>query len=111
MRDFMGLMKKAQEQAEIMQQKMASMQQELEAVDVEGRSGGGAVVITMSAKGQVKAVKIDPSLLNAQEVEVLEDLIIAASNDAKNRAERLTQERMQDVTKGMSLPEGFKLPF
>jgi DNA-binding YbaB/EbfC family protein len=111
MRDFMGLMKKAQEQAEAMQQKMAAMQQELESVEVEGTSGGGAVSIRVSVRGNVKAVKIDPALMNADEVEILEDLIVAAMNDARVRSERVTQERMQDITKGLPLPEGFKLPF
>jgi nucleoid-associated protein EbfC len=111
MRDFMGMMKKAQEQAEALQSKMAAMQEELDGVEVQGQSGGGAVVITASAKGQIKGIKIDPTLLNPAEVDILEDLIVAAANDTRIRAERVAQERMQDLTKGIPLPEGFKLPF
>lgn len=107
MRDIMGLMK----QAQAMQQKMEGLQKELEETEVEGSSGGGMVQVRMSAKGALKAVKIDPSLMVADEAEILEDLIVAAANDARGRGERLMQERMAELTKGLPLPPGMKLPF
>ena len=103
--DMAKMMKAAQE----MQQKMADMQAELEAVEVEGAAGGGMVQVTMTAKGALKAVKIDPSLMVADEREILEDLIVAACADARGRAERVLQERMAEVTKGLPIPPGMKL--
>ncbi|MBA4269773.1 MAG: YbaB/EbfC family nucleoid-associated protein, partial [Methylobacterium sp.] len=81
MRDIMGLMKQAQE----MQQKMANVQAELDTIEVEGAAGGGMVTVTMTAKGALKAVKIDPSLMVAEEREILEDLVVAACADARTR--------------------------
>ncbi|APF38663.1 YbaB/EbfC family nucleoid-associated protein [Chelatococcus daeguensis] len=107
MKDLMGLMK----QAQAMQQKMADMQAELGNLEVEGTAGGGVVSIRMTAKGEVRAVSIDPSLMNADEKEILEDLLVAASNDARQKGERLAQERMAELTKGLPLPPGMKLPF
>ncbi|MGO4707187.1 YbaB/EbfC family nucleoid-associated protein [Microvirga sp. 2MCAF38] len=105
MRDIMGLMK----QAQAMQQKLQDAQAELENVEVEGSSGGGAVVVKITAKGQLRAINIDPSLMNADEKEILEDLIVAAMNDAKGKADRATEERMSALTKGLPLPPGLKL--
>jgi DNA-binding YbaB/EbfC family protein len=105
MKDMMGLMK----QAQAMQQKMQDVQAELDTVEVEGAAGGGMVKLTMTAKGQLKAVSIDPSLLTADEKEIVEDLIVAAANDARVKAERVMQERMAEVTKGLPLPPGLKL--
>lgn len=105
MRDLMGIMKQAQG----LQQKMADMQAELENLEVEGVAGGGAVKVTLTAKGQAKAVRIEPSLLNPDEAEIVEDLLVAALNDARTKAERLTQERMAEMTKGLPLPPGLKL--
>ncbi|MBK3398516.1 MULTISPECIES: YbaB/EbfC family nucleoid-associated protein [Methylobacterium] len=105
--DIMGLMK----QAQAMQQKMADLQSELDGVQVTGASGGGSVSVTMTAKGDVKGLTVDPALLVPDEKEILEDLIVAALNDAKAKAERAAQERMQDLTKGLPLPPGMKLPF
>jgi nucleoid-associated protein EbfC len=105
MKDIMGLMKQAQG----LQQKMADMQSELETLEVEGTSGGGVVKVTASAKGNVKTVSIDASLMVPDEKEVLEDLLVAALNDARGRGERLMQERMSDLTKGLPLPPGMKL--
>lgn len=107
MRDLMGIMK----QAQAMQEKMAGMQAELDNVEVEGSSGGGSVRVTMTAKGQLRRVGIDPSLMVADEREILEDLIVAACNDARGKAEQVMQERMADLTKGLPLPPGMKLPF
>ena len=105
MRDMMGLMKQAQE----MQQKMANVQAELDTIEVEGAAGGGMVTVTMTAKGVIKAVKIDPTLMVPDEREILEDLIVAASSDARNRADRVMQERMAEITKGLPIPPGMKL--
>ncbi|GJD64863.1 YbaB/EbfC family nucleoid-associated protein [Methylobacterium frigidaeris] len=105
--DIMGLMK----QAQAMQQKMADLQSELDAVQVTGASGGGSVSVTMTAKGDVKGLTLDAALLVPDEKEILEDLIVAALNDAKAKAERAAQERMQELTKGLPLPPGMKLPF
>ena len=105
MRDLMGIMK----QAQAMQQKMQDVQAELDTIEVEGSSGGGFVKVRMTAKGQVKGVSIDPSLLNADEKEIVEDLIVAAANDARGKAERTMQERLEEVTKGLPLPPGLKL--
>ena len=105
MKDIMGLMK----QAQAMQQKMQDVQAELDTVEVEGAAGGGMVKLTMTAKGQIKAVSIDPSLLTPDEKEIVEDLIVAAANDARVKAERTAQERMEEVTKGLPLPPGLKL--
>jgi DNA-binding YbaB/EbfC family protein len=105
MRDLMGIMK----QAQAMQQKMQDVQAELDTIQIEGSSGGGVVKVTMTAKGEIRAVSIDPSLLNADEKEIVEDLIVAAANDARVKAERTMQERMAEVTKGLPLPPGLKL--
>ena len=105
MKDIMGLMKQAQG----LQQKMQDVQSELDSVEVEGAAGGGMVKLTMTAKGQLKAVSIDPSLLTPDEKEIVEDLIVAACNDARTKAERVMQERMAEVTKGLPLPPGLKL--
>jgi DNA-binding YbaB/EbfC family protein len=105
MRDIMGLMKQAQE----MQQKLQDAQAELENVEVEGASGGGVVTVKVTGKGQLKSINLDPSLLNADEKEILEDLIVAAMNDAKGKADRAAEERMASLTKGLPLPPGLKL--
>jgi DNA-binding YbaB/EbfC family protein len=105
MRDIMGLMKKAQE----MQAKMADVQTELDATEVTGVSGGGAVSVTMSAKGELKQVDIDKDLLKPEEKDILQDLIVAAHADARRKAESIAQEKMQAATAGLPLPPGMKL--
>lgn len=105
MRDMMGLMKQAQQ----MQQKMADVQAELDVIEVEGTAGGGMVTVTMTAKGALKAVRIDPSLIVPDEREIIEDLIVAACADARGRADRVMQERMAAITKGLPIPPGMKL--
>lgn len=105
MRDIMGMMAKAKE----LQQKMQDAQAELEQVTVEGAAGGGLVQVTLSAKGDLRALKIDPSLLKADEAEILEDLIIAAHADARAKAEAAMQEKMSGVTAGLPIPPGLKL--
>jgi hypothetical protein len=107
MKDIMGLMKKAQE----MQAKMQEMQAELERAEVEGQSGGGVVRVTMTAKGALKGVTIDASLLKPEEKEIVEDLLIAAHEDARKKGERMMEEKMTAATAGLPLPPGMKLPF
>ncbi len=103
----MGIMK----QAQAMQAKMADVQGALEQMEVRGQSGGGLVTVTLSAKGVMKALAVDDSLLKPDEKEILEDLIVTAHEDARRKAERLTEEKMRDVTAGLALPPGMKLPF
>jgi len=103
----MGMMGKVQE----MQAKMAQMQEEIENSIVDGSAGGGMVTVSLSGKGELKALKIDPSLLSPDEKEILEDLIIAAHNDALVKAEATKAEKMQEITAGLPIPPGMKLPF
>ena len=105
MRDLMGIMK----QAQAMQQKMQDVQAELDTIEVHGASGGGFVKVAMTAKGQVKSVSIDRSLMVPDETEILEDLVVAAMNDARTKADRAMQEKMEEVTKGLPLSPGLKL--
>jgi DNA-binding YbaB/EbfC family protein len=105
MKNFAGMMKQAQE----LQGRMAEMQAEMERARVEGQSGGGLVVLTLNGKGELVGVKIDASLAKPEEVEILEDLIVAAHTDAKAKVERLLQEKMQSLTGGLPLPPGLKL--
>ena len=105
MKDIMGMMK----QVQAMQSKMQDLQAELERIEVEGASGGGLVTVRLTAKGEMKALAIDPSLLRADEKEILEDLIVAAMNDARGKAERAAEARMAEMTKGLPLPPGLKL--
>ena len=107
MKNLGQMMKQAQQ----MQAKMAELQAALDQAEVTGQAGGGMVSVTTSAKGDPKKVKIDPSLVNATEVEVLEDLIVAALRDARQKAEAYVAEEMGKLTGGLQLPPGFKLPF
>ena len=107
MKDLMGLMK----QAQAMQSKMAEAQASLEALEVEGQAGGDLVKVTLSAKGALKHIALDDSLLKVEDKEILEDLIVTAHEDARRKAERLAEDKMRDVTAGLPLPPGMKLPF
>jgi DNA-binding YbaB/EbfC family protein len=107
MKDIMGMMKAASE----MKGKMEAMQAELDNLVVEGRAGGGLVTVALSGKGEMKGLTIDPSLFKEDDVEVLEDLIVAAHNDAKAKSEAEMQRKMAEVTAGLPLPPGMKLPF
>lgn len=98
-------------QAQQMQSRMQEMQAKLEATEVEGQSGGGMVVVRLTGKGDLRRVTIDPSLMNADEREVLEDLLVAAHADAKQKVETTMATEMQKATAGMNLPPGMKLPF
>jgi DNA-binding YbaB/EbfC family protein len=89
---------------------MQEMQAEMERIEVEGQAGGGMVRVTLTAKGQMKALSIDDQLLKADEKVILEDLIIVAHEDARKKAERLAEEKMKGMTAGLSLPPGLKLP-
>jgi nucleoid-associated protein EbfC len=98
-------------QAQAMQEKMAEMQAQLEIVEMTGVAGGGMVQLTLNGKSDLKKLKIDKSLLDADEAEVLEDLIVAAFNDARRKVSAHADEEMQKLTGGLPLPGGFKLPF
>jgi len=100
MADFLGMMKQAAQ----LQSKMKEMQDQLDQVEVEGVSGGGLVTVRMTAKMEVKAIVIDPSLIKPEEREVLEDLLVTAHNDARRKAEEAMQERMKVLTGGFSIP-------
>lgn len=99
------------QQAQQMQKKMEEMQQKLAETEIIGKSGGGMVQITMNGKGEAKKLAIDPKLIDPNDKEVLEDLIVAAINDAKNYNEAKMSEEMSKLTGGMGLPAGLKLPF
>ena len=107
MKNFGQMMKQAQE----MQAKMAEMQEGLEALEISGAAGGGLVSVTLNGKGEMRAIKIDPSLVQADEIEVLEDLVTAAFNDAKIKVEAHMQEEMAKLPGGLNLPPGMNLPF
>jgi nucleoid-associated protein EbfC len=102
MADFLGLMKQAAE----LKSKMETMQAELDKIEVEGTAGGGMVTVRLSAKGEMKGVHIDPSLIKPDEVEIVEDLIVAAHGDARRKAEATMQEKMKALTGGLPLPPG-----
>ena len=107
MKNLAGLMKQAQQ----MQSKMEEMQAALEAMEVDGVAGAGLVAVTLNGKGELRRVKIDPKLADPADIEMLEDLIVAAHRDAKGKLEAMTQAEMQKVTGGLQLPPGMKLPF
>ncbi len=105
MADFMGMMKQAAQ----LQAKMQALQAELDQIEVEGVAGGGVVTVRMSAKNDVRDVKVDASLLKPEEKAILEDLLVAAHADAKRKAEAAAQDKMQGLTAGLPLPPGLKL--
>jgi DNA-binding YbaB/EbfC family protein len=107
MKDLLGLMGKAKE----MQAKFQAMQEEIAAVEALGQSGGGLVKVTLSGKFEMRTLEIDPSLFKEDDVEVLEDLILAAHNDAKTKVEEIMQKKTQELTAGLPIPPGMKLPF
>ncbi len=102
-------LKNMMSQIQGMQTKMQEMQENLASAEVEGTSGGGLVTVTLDGKGTMKGVKIDPSLLKPEEAEIVEDLIVAASQDAKSKTEVLMQEKMKEVTGGLPIPPGMNL--
>ena len=104
-------MSQIMKQAKAMQEKMAEMQKKIEETEIEGSSGGGAVKIVMNGKHEVKNLFIDPSIVNSDEKEVLEDLIIAALNDVNKKIAENTNDQLGSISGGMGLPPGLKLPF
>lgn len=107
MKNMNQMMKQAQQ----LQAKMAEMQERMNQVEMTGASGGGMVKVTVNGKGEMKSLSIDPSLVDPKDVEVLEDLIVAAFNDAKSKVEAHVSEEMGKITGGLGLPGGMKLPF
>jgi len=105
MADFMGLMKQAAQ----LQSKMQALQAELDQIEVEGTAGGGMVSVKLTAKGDLKGITVDDSLLKPSEKEILEDLLVAAHADARRKAEATLQEKMKVVTGGLPLPPGMNL--
>jgi nucleoid-associated protein EbfC len=105
MKDIMGMMKQVGQ----MQARLKDMQDELMKAEIEGQSGGGLVHVTVDGRGELKRVKLDPSLLKPDEVEILEDLIIAAAADAKSKVDSVMQSKMAEITGGLPIPPGFKL--
>ncbi|MDZ5700154.1 YbaB/EbfC family nucleoid-associated protein [Chelativorans sp. M5D2P16] len=107
MRDLMGMLGKAKE----MQEKFQAVQEEIAALEIDGQAGGGAVKVTLSGRFEMKKLDIDPSLFKEDDVEILEDLILAAHNDAKAKLEAAMQQKTQEMTAGLPIPPGMKLPF
>lgn len=107
MKDLLGMMGKAKE----MQAKFQAMQEEMLLIEATGQSGGGLVTVTLSGRGDLKSIRIDPSLAKPEEVEILEDLLIAAHNDAKAKVDQLMQDKTRELTAGLPMPPGMKLPF
>jgi len=105
--DLMKMMKQAQE----IQGRMQKMQEDLAGLEVEGQSGAGLVRVKLNGKFDARGLKIDPSLIKPEDAEMLEDLIVAAFQDAKTKAEAAVQVKMQEITGGLALPPGLKLPF
>jgi DNA-binding YbaB/EbfC family protein len=98
-------------QAQAMQGKMQEIQEKLEEMEVTGESGGGMVKAILSGKGRLRKLSIDPAIVTPDDTEMMEDLIVAAINDAKDKSEAAAKEQMGDLTGGLPLPPGFKLPF
>jgi nucleoid-associated protein EbfC len=107
MKNIGQMMKQAQQ----MQERMAELQARLDQTEVMGQAGGGMVQATLTGKGELRRLKIDPSLLSPSEVTVLEDLVVAAVNDARHHVEQMVSEEMSKLTGGLKLPPGMKLPF
>ncbi len=104
--DFLKMMKQAKE----LQSRMDQLQTELDELEVQGTSGGGLVTVTLSGKGDMRGLKVDPSLLKPEEAEILEDLVVAAFGDARRKAEGALAEKMKEATGGLQLPPGLNLP-
>ncbi len=107
MKDLLGLMGKAKE----MQAKFQTMQEEIANLEATGQSGGGLVSVTLSGKFEMRSLRIDPSLVKPDEAEILEDLVLAAFNDARAKVEQAMQAKTEALTAGLPIPPGMKLPF
>ena len=105
--DFMKMMGKAK----ALQEQMQTLQEEIGAMTVDGTAGGGMVTVTLTGKGEMAGLKIDPSLLSPDEAEILEDLLIAAHQDAKGKSEAMMAEKTQEMMSGLGIPPGMKMPF
>ncbi|MES0883276.1 YbaB/EbfC family nucleoid-associated protein [Roseibium sp. SCP14] len=105
--DFLKMMKQAKQ----MQEQMGSLQEQITDIEAEGSSGGGLVTLRLNGKGEMKSLKIDPSLLKEEEGEILEDLIIAAHTDGRVKIDQAIQDKTQEMMGGLGLPAGMKLPF
>lgn len=105
--DFLKMMKQAKQ----MQEKMGSLQEEIAEIEAEGTAGGGLVTVKLGGKGDLRGLKIDPEMFKEEDVEILEDLIVAAHNEAKAKVEQAMQEKTQELMGGLGLPAGMKLPF
>ncbi|KPP96240.1 MAG: YbaB/EbfC family nucleoid-associated protein [Erythrobacter sp.] len=110
MKSMEEMMQAAQQAAEQIQKQMGEMQAKLDSLEVEGRSGGGLVTVRATAKGRILGVAIDDSLMKPEEKQVLEDLVTAAFNDARDKADRVSAEQMKEMQGSMGLPPGFNLP-
>lgn len=104
-------LQKMMKQAQAMQEKLAALQTQIEAEETEGSSGGGMVTVRINGKGNILKLSIDPKLIDPSEKEVIEDLVIAAYNDARQKSESSASEQMRGLAGGLGLPPGFKLPF
>ena len=107
----MNNMSQIMKQAKAMQEKMAEVQKKIEEMEIEGNAGGGAIKIIVNGKHEVKKIKIDPTLIVQEESEVLEDLIVAAINDANKKISENMNNQLGSLSSGMGLPPGMKLPF
>ncbi|WP_423415357.1 YbaB/EbfC family nucleoid-associated protein [Hyphomicrobium sp. B1] len=105
MKDIMGMMKQVGQ----MQARLKEMQDELQKAEIEGQAGGGLVHVTVDGRGELKRVRIDPSLMKPDEAEILEDLIVAAATDAKAKVDNVMQAKMAEITGGLPIPPGMKL--
>ncbi len=105
MKDIMGMMKQVGQ----MQARLKEMQDELQKSEIEGQSGGGLVHVVVDGRGELKRVRIDPSLMKPDEVEILEDLVVAATADARGRVDQIMQSKMAEITGGLPIPPGLKL--
>jgi DNA-binding YbaB/EbfC family protein len=105
MADFLGMMKQAAQ----LQAKVEALQAELDQIEVEGAAGGGLVTVRLTAKGELKGIKLDDTLLKPNEKEIIEDLLVAAHADARRKAEAVLQDKMKSITGGLPLPPGLKL--
>ena len=107
MKNLGNLMKQAKE----MQSKMAEMQQSLESHEVTGESGAGMVKVTLNGKGEMRRLSVSPSLVDPEDIEVMEDLIVSAHADAKSKVEAYVAEKTKEMTGGLDLPPGMQMPF
>ena len=105
MADFMGMMKQAAQ----LQAKMQELQAELDHIEVEGTAGGGLVTVKLTAKGELRGIKLDDSLMKPSEKEIIEDLLVTAHADARRKAEAVLQDKMKSLTGGLPIPPGMKL--